>query len=212
MADKGKNPQERYYAHLRMVKRILKPLPRRAMLHKYPFIKWFAKGARKCPYLWSFRVHEVVLAILIGSIIAFTPLYGFHIPLAFLLALVLRANLSITVALQLIANNPFTALPLLAFDYELGFHIFKYFNILPEGLNSGSAKACIDHLCSTHSVVQMFSKGADIFWMMLVGGVISGFVFSLIVILLYRFLAWYLHHRYGKIKQEYIDYKKTFSY
>ncbi|HCR37111.1 MAG TPA: hypothetical protein DIU37_03070, partial [Opitutae bacterium] len=50
--------QERY-SRIRRVKKLLRPLPRRANIHRYPFIKWFANAAHKRPYLWSFRTKEV---------------------------------------------------------------------------------------------------------------------------------------------------------
>ncbi len=208
MAKPPLNPQERYYRHIRFIKRVLRPLPRRALLHEYPFIKWFASAARKRPYLWSFRQHEVVLAIFIGAIIAFTPLYGFHIPGAFLFAFLLRSNLAITIAMQLIANNPFTALPLLALDYEIGFYVFKFFNKLPHGIHSGGAKECVNHVCSTHSIAELFSKGTDLFWMMTIGGLIAGLIFSFGFVLIYKLLSWTLHQRYERIKANYLRYKQ----
>src|SRR3546814_6139453 len=39
---------------------LLRPLPRRANVSRYPVIKWFAGLARRLPFLWSFRAqHEI---------------------------------------------------------------------------------------------------------------------------------------------------------
>src|SRR5690606_15820056 len=39
------------------VKRVLRWMPRRATIHRYPILKWFAASARQRPYLWTFRTH-----------------------------------------------------------------------------------------------------------------------------------------------------------
>lgn len=101
------------------VKRVLRWMPRRATMHRRPVLKWFAKSARKRPYLWSFRVDAVVPAIYAGCILTMVPLYGIQIPLAVGLAFVLRANLPILVALQWV-SNPLTIFPIWFSDYHIG--------------------------------------------------------------------------------------------
>lgn len=92
------------HSRIRRAKQILRPLPRRATLHKWPVLKWFAKSTRKMPYLWSFRVREVSIALYVGCVIAFLPILGIQIPLAFAAALVLRGNLPIFIGVQMITN------------------------------------------------------------------------------------------------------------
>lgn len=101
------------------VKRILRWMPRRATVHRYPGLKWFAASARKRPYLWTFRVSAAVPAIYAGSILSLLPLYGVQIPLAVVCAFVFRANLPILVGLQWI-SNPVTAIPLYYAGYRIG--------------------------------------------------------------------------------------------
>lgn len=95
----------------RWIRRLLRPLPRRANVHRYPVIKWFAGRAKRYPFLWSFNRANVLPALYGGMVLSLMPLYGFQLPLAFGLALLLRANLTITVALQFI-TNPLTIAPI----------------------------------------------------------------------------------------------------
>jgi len=119
-----KKIQERY-RRIRRTKRLLRPLPRRATLHRYPFLKRFAHVARRRPYLWSFRVRKMTPSFYAGSIIALMPFYGFQIPLAFVAALALRSNLPIAVALQFI-TNPLT-LWLYYFTHSVGEWVIRTF-------------------------------------------------------------------------------------
>ena len=73
------------YARIRRVKKLLRPMPRRTNLHKYPVIKWFANYARKCSYIWSFKRANVISAIYLGWIIALIPMYGLQMLTAFIL-------------------------------------------------------------------------------------------------------------------------------
>lgn len=103
----------------RRLKRWLRPLPRRANLHRYPVLNWFAKAARKRIYLWSFRPEQAVPALRVGCILTLLPIYGLQLPLALIFALLLRANLPILAGLQLI-TNPFTVLPIWFALYQIG--------------------------------------------------------------------------------------------
>lgn len=120
--------REIYYQRVRRVKRWLRPLPRRATIHNYPVLKWFADTARKRNYLWSFKRDAVVTAIYAGCILTFLPLYGVQIGLAFVLAILFRANLMVLVALQLI-SNPLTVAPMWVANYYVGDFILNSFSI-----------------------------------------------------------------------------------
>ena len=61
---------------IRRAKQLLRPLPRKATLHRWPALKWFADTARKRPYLCSFRILEVSLALYLGFAIVFLPIVG----------------------------------------------------------------------------------------------------------------------------------------
>ncbi len=109
------NELDRHYQQLlrrrRWLRRLLRPLPRRANVRRYPIIKWFAERAGRYPFLWSLKRQHVLPALYAGSVLALMPLYGVQLPLALLVAVLLRANLTITVALQFI-TNPFTIVPI----------------------------------------------------------------------------------------------------
>lgn len=101
---------------------LLKPLPRRANLGRYPVLRWFKGIAARAPFLWSFRQSHVLRAIYAGSLIAFMPLVGLQVLIAFIAALMLRANLTIAVALQFI-TNPLTMAPIYYATWRAGMAI-----------------------------------------------------------------------------------------
>ncbi len=117
-ADHEKKRHERF-ARIRRVKWLLRFVPRRARFHHYPLIGRFADIARKRDYLWSFRTESVRPGIYAGSILALMPLLGIQTPIAFLLALLLRANVMVLVGLQFI-TTPITAPPLYFATYHIG--------------------------------------------------------------------------------------------
>lgn len=110
----------------RRMKKFLRPLPRRANIHRYPILKYFAKTARRRDYLWSWHPGNVVRAIYLGWIIALIPIYGFQMAVAFIASLYFRANCLIAMALQWI-TNPFTIGPILVGQYLLGDYVFTHF-------------------------------------------------------------------------------------
>jgi uncharacterized protein (DUF2062 family) len=103
----------------RLLKRVLRFLPRRAVLHRYPFIGRFAASLRPRAYLWSLRRPAVRRAYYAGAVLAFLPLMGIQLPLALLAAIALRCNFMILGGLQLI-TNPLTAGPVYYLTHELG--------------------------------------------------------------------------------------------
>jgi len=117
--DEEQKIREKRFSRIRRVKKLLRPLPRRTNVHRYPVLSWFAGTARKKAFLWSFRRSEVVPAFYVGWVLTLLPLYGLQIILAFCLALLFRANLMIMVALQLV-SNPITVLPLWYLNYLVG--------------------------------------------------------------------------------------------
>lgn len=121
-----------YFARIRRVKRWLRPLPRKANIHRYPVLKWFASTARKRAYLWSFRAQEVVPALYAGWILTLMPFYGAQIALGFLLALVFRANLMVLIGLQFF-SNPLTVGPIYWFCYTVGHFFLSLFVAAPAG-------------------------------------------------------------------------------
>lgn len=107
------------FSRIRRLKRVLRFMPRKATVHRYPVLKWFAASARKRAYLWSFRVSEAVPAFYMGWVLTLLPLYGLQILLAFVFSLLLRANLMIMVGLQMV-SNPLTVAPLWYLNFLIG--------------------------------------------------------------------------------------------
>ena len=118
MADKPEPHHERF-ARLRRVKQVLRFMPRRAMLHKYPLVGRFADAARQRAYLWSLKPESMRPALYAGSILSLLPVMGVQLPLALLLSLLLRANFMVLGGLQFI-TNPFTAAPIYYATHQLG--------------------------------------------------------------------------------------------
>ncbi|OHE85634.1 MAG: hypothetical protein A3G75_11370 [Verrucomicrobia bacterium RIFCSPLOWO2_12_FULL_64_8] len=111
--------REEQHARIRRAKQLLRYMPRRAVMHKYPLIGRFAAIARRREHLWSFRREYVTPALYGGPILSLLPLMGLHLPLALLLSLILRTNFMVFGLLQFI-TNPFTIGPIYYGTYHLG--------------------------------------------------------------------------------------------
>lgn len=183
------------FARIRRVKKLLRYLPRKATLHNYPFIKFFANTARKRHYLWSFKSKEVIPALYAGFILTFLPLIGVQIPIAFALALIFRANLMILVALQFISNT-FTLVPIYTADYYIGHYIFSLFGSEPaaslENIKGFFSEIEIWETLKNLSFSQVLNAGKKsmgAFRDMMLGGAIIGYICGLISVMLYRLLV-----------------------
>ncbi len=172
---------------IRRVKRWLRPLPRRANLHRYPVLNRFADSARKRIYLWSFRVEHVVPALYTGCILTLMPLYGIQIPLAFVFALLLRANLPILVGLQL-ASNPFTVLPIWYSAYQVGRHVLSLAAIETRPLNRPQVQALLDNFAAG-DWGRNIEKILSAFAVTSLGSIVIGAFFGLLASVTYRILA-----------------------
>lgn len=114
----------------RRVRALLKPLPRKANVRRYPVVKWFADFAHKRPYLWSFKNAPMVRALYIGSLLAFLPSYGAQILIAVAAAFLGRANLTATVGLQMVVN-PLSMGPIYLATYTIGTWLIGLLHIKP---------------------------------------------------------------------------------
>ncbi|WP_297800231.1 DUF2062 domain-containing protein [Arenimonas sp. GDDSR-1] len=122
--------EQRWRQRRRRIRTWLKPLPRRATIHRYPILKRFAAFARRRPYLWSFKDAPVVRAIYLGSLLAYLPTYGAQIVIAFIAAWFGRANLTLMIGLQMI-TNPLTAGPIYLAAYGLGSGMARLLQLPP---------------------------------------------------------------------------------
>ena len=150
----------------RRLRRVLRKLPRRANLARYPVLKWFARHAQKAPFLWSFKRQNVMASLYLGSVLAFLPLYGIQVLLAFGAALLVRGNLTVMVALQFV-TNPLTVIPIYGLTSWLGVRLMEWMGI-GEQLHVA--------LRATHGLF--------------IGGVIVGLAFACVADLTWRLLAW----------------------
>lgn len=150
----------------RRLRRLLRPLPRRANVSRYPVLKWFAASAQRAPFLWSFKRAQIVPALYVGSVLSFLPIYGVQFALAFGAALLLRANLTVIVALQLI-TNPLTIAPIYAFTGWIGI-------VVMDALGMGGE-------------LGLFMRGANA---LVIGGIVVGLGFAVLADLSWRLLAW----------------------
>ena len=119
------------HRRIRRVKKWMRRLPRRSNVHRYPVLKWFSGTARRHSYLWSFRTREMRSAIFFGMIIALMPLVGIQMLIVFFMAVWLRSNLPLIVAIQWI-SNPLTMGPIYYADYKIGMAMMELFGIAPE--------------------------------------------------------------------------------
>ena len=148
------------------LRRLLRPLPRRANLSRYPVLKHFAAVARRNPDLWSFQRLPVRKAIYTGAVIAFLPIYGLQLLVGLGAAILFRANLAVVCAFQLI-TNPLTAGPVYYAAYRVGIWLIHTFEV-------------------GHGREAMGTRFNALF----LGGVILGLGVAVIADLAYRFAVW----------------------
>lgn len=171
---------ERHFRELlarrRRLRKLLRPLPRRANVRRYPVVKWFAEAARKRPFLWSLKRENVLPALYLGSIVSLWPLYGFQLVVAVFVALYARANLTITVALQFI-TNPLTLIPIYGFTYWVGRKLMGWMGVDTEF----PAKLSFENLAEA---------GWDVFIALFLGGLVVGLGVALLSDITWRLLSW----------------------
>jgi uncharacterized protein (DUF2062 family) len=178
---------ETKWRRIRRVKKWLRPLPRRTNIHRYPILKFFAEAARKRIYIWSFRVENAVPAIYAGSILTLMPLYGIQVPSAFILALLLRANLPILVGLQVV-SNPLTVLPIWFAAYQIGRIILSVVGVHVDSLNREEVRLLLDNFI--HGAWgNKFDHLSTVFGVTSLGAIVMGVFFGLIGGLAYRIVA-----------------------
>ena len=169
---------------IRLVKKWLKPLPRRSTVHRYPILKWFGESAKKRSYLWSFRSREMVIAIYLGMIVALMPLVGVQMLLVSLFAIFLvRANLPILIGLQWI-SNPLTMGPIYYADYQIGMVLMQMVGLEPEV--NPILRADYDW---AHFKWSDLTGLMDTFPPMLLGGLVLGSFAGVLVVAIYKYLA-----------------------
>ncbi len=185
---------------------MLRFMPRRAAMHKYPVVGRFSKLARRRAYLWSIKPKAIRPALYAGSILSLMPVMGVQLPLALLLSVLLRANFMVLGGLQFI-TNPFTAAPIYLATYELGAAVIRVagFGEAPRAADPRHALLPLTRQVASASELGATSappgkvttasrirRLATAFNALIVGGAFSGAALGLLLDLLYR-LYWQHH-------------------
>jgi uncharacterized protein (DUF2062 family) len=178
---------ETRWRRIRRVKRWLRPLPRRATIHRYPVLKFFAEAARRRAYVWSFRVENAVPALYAGCILTLMPLYGIQLPLSVLVALALRANLPILVGLQVI-SNPLTVIPIWFSAYQIGWYFIGVLGIEAAPLARNEVQTLLYNFTHGHWG-ENINRLLTVFGLTSLGSLIMGTFFGLITSMGYRTIA-----------------------
>ncbi len=167
-----------HFSRIRRIKRLLRFLPRKSNVHTYPIIRIFAATARKTPFLWSFKVPEVVRALYTGCILTFLPLLGVQIPLAFGAAFLFRANLPIILGLQFL-STPFTVPIIYTAAYFIGDFLLSIFG-------SETAMAEVGTIATEAGILQ---KSVHWYAALSLGGLVIGYFTGFAASLIYRVAA-----------------------
>lgn len=185
--------RQKRFARIRRAKWFLRFMPRKARFHRYPLIGRFADFARKRDYLWSFRTESVRPALYIGSIVALLPLLGIQVAVAFVLALMSRANVMLLIGLQFI-TTPITAPPLYYGTYHVGRIVMEAVGFEPTAEHVGSEAALIEELETMDESIaapdQKWSNrwGSTIVALM-VGGLVVGTFVGFVLDMIWRFAS-----------------------
>jgi len=181
--NEDQSKKEAKFRRIRRLKKWMRPLPRRSNVHRYPILKWFSKTAYERSYLWSFKGNAVVPALFWGIWIAMLPIVGIQMLVAFLVALIVRANLPLIVALQWI-SNPFTLAPIYFADYEIGLLILDLF-----GIDYARNKLLTAEFDWSGLKFSDLWELIDTFPPMFVGGSIVGISLGVLAVFLYKGIA-----------------------
>ena len=144
---------------------LLKWLPNRRSLSRIPVLGRFGGLLRTRNYLWSFKESRVAPAILIGSIIAFLPIFGLQLLTVTLIALILKVNLPVIAGLQFV-SNPLTLIPIYLANYKVGSWLLDSAGFYT--VNDTATAAMINGVNST-----------------MIGGIVLGTIFGLFLYGLY---------------------------
>ncbi len=180
-------------------KRLLRWLPRRANMHKYPVLRPFAESARKRHYLWSFRAKPVVIALYVGSILTFLPLYGVQMLLSVIAAFLFRANLPVLFGLQFV-TNPFTILPVYFAAYQIGRVFLSLVGIRVPNLNRAQIEVLFENM-REGQWGENFAYFATVFGTTTLGGAMIGLFIGTIASWLYRFGAYEVTKTYERLRE-----------
>ncbi len=163
-----------------MKKRFQKWLPKHKEIADHKHIQIFGQWL-KDPNLWHINRYSVATAFSVGLFCAIIPL-PVQMLLAAGLSILFRGNLLIAVALTWI-TNPFTAIPVILFNYEIGALILQ-------------TKATVLNLGADFNLLSGWREIKNILWPFLLGCLIVSLTASLLGNLIVRGLwrVYITHH------------------
>ena len=118
-----------------------------------------------------------------GIWIAMLPIVGIQMAVAFFVALIVRANLPLIVALQWI-SNPFTVAPIYFADYEIGLLILELF-----GIDYARNKLLTADFDWSSLTMDDVLELIDTFPPMFAGGSVVGISLGVLAVFLYKAIA-----------------------
>ncbi len=156
--------------------------------------------------------HRIARGIMAGMMASFTPFFGFHFVTAALIALVLRGNI-LAAMLTTFVGNPITFPLIGALSLQIGTWILGAPPVdgKPHGLVDSFAGAMGD---LWHNILAIFTPataewgnlaefGREVFLPYLVGGIVPGIVFGLILYYIsVPILVAYQNRRKGRLKEK----------
>jgi len=119
-------------------------------------------------HLWRLEREGVALAMLLGSLSALSPFFGFHLLIGCSLAMIFRANIPVTAALQFI-TNPATVIFYYPSAYLLGARIL------------GEPAMRVDRFRETlrsQDLGAIWNMAGDVFWPLFLGCTVCGVAFG----------------------------------
>lgn len=198
MTHEARRLNQQRHSRIARVKRILRWMPRRSNMHRYPVLRWFKSHSLKRPEIWSFRVKRVVPALYGGFILALLPLYGIQLPLSVILAWLIGANLPIFFSLQFI-TNPLTLLPVYFACFQVGRIVLNLFGMEIGGLSIQEMNGMILQVTQGSLWQQLYSLWKV--WLTTgLGGLILGIFFASVSSAIYKLAAYEVNLSYHRLK------------
>ncbi|UCG33860.1 MAG: DUF2062 domain-containing protein [Phycisphaerales bacterium] len=145
--------------------------------------------------------HRIALGVAVGLFVAMSPLFGLHMILALILAIILRANRAIAIAAAWVCN-PATFLPILSLNWFVGQTVIPQEALQDPGQiqrRISQATGGAEGLFSAEFWVGLFNLivglGAEI-W---VGSIVVGLVVAPAgYLVIHRAVLWHRHHRLAR--------------
>lgn len=127
-------------------------------------------------------VEKLTLSFCLGNLIAWSPIIPLQTPLIFILAWLFGLNATVTFISVYLINNPITLLPIYVIDYFFGVWLFD--SVLKLNLihyNPSWMDKFNSYIGQYIDFKKYTGEGAFCFWCLILGGIILGFIISLIM-------------------------------